>query len=113
MIGAYVRALVTIGPSMDGFIRFVAVHHVACNIWPDLMMTPGDDVSSKKLFGLLIGQGSNEVLRDILMYKQAPDGPVSLAPLCFEHGSEVKGERADYILRWTDLRVLEKLLALS
>ncbi|PBK67213.1 hypothetical protein ARMSODRAFT_915518 [Armillaria solidipes] len=112
MIGVYVRALVTIGPSMDGFVRFVAVHHVACNIWPDLMMTPGDDVSSKKLFGLLIGQGSKEVLRDILTYKQASDGPVSLAPLCFEHGSEVKGERADYILRWTDQGILEKMLAL-
>ncbi|PBK94668.1 hypothetical protein ARMGADRAFT_1011591 [Armillaria gallica] len=113
MISAYLRALVTIGPSMDGFVRFVAVHHVACNIWPDLMVAPGDDVSSKKLFGLLIGQGSEEVLREILTFKQAPDGPVSLAPLCFEHGSEVKRERADYILRWTDLRVLEKLLALS
>ncbi|KAK0449498.1 hypothetical protein EV421DRAFT_1889226 [Armillaria borealis] len=93
MIGAYVRALVTIGPSMDGFVRFVAVHHVGCNIWPDLMMTPGDDVSSKKLFGLLVGQGS----------KEASDGP---------HGSEVKGERADYILRWTDQSILEKMLAL-
>ncbi|KAK0487083.1 hypothetical protein IW261DRAFT_1445782 [Armillaria novae-zelandiae] len=112
MIGAYVRALVTMGPSMDGFVRFVAVHHVACNIWPDLMTTPGDDVSSKKLFGFIIGQGSKEVLRDILTYKQTPDGPVSLAPLCFEHGSEVRGERADCILRWTDQGILEKMLAL-
>ncbi|KAK0503628.1 hypothetical protein EDD18DRAFT_1242794 [Armillaria luteobubalina] len=112
MIGAYVRALVTMGPSMDGFVRFVAVHHVACNIWPDLMTTPGDDVSSKKLFGLIIGQGSKEVLRDILTYKQAPDGPVSLASMCFDHGSEVKGERADCILRWTDQGILEKMLAL-
>ncbi|KAK0185664.1 hypothetical protein F5146DRAFT_1070960 [Armillaria mellea] len=112
MISAYVRALVTIGPSMDGFVRFVAVHHVACNIWPDLMVTPGDDVSSKKLFGLIMGQGSKEVLRDVLTYKQASDGPVSLAPRCFEHGSEVKWERAEYILRWTDRGIPENMLAL-
>ncbi|KAK0201487.1 hypothetical protein DFS33DRAFT_1347743 [Desarmillaria ectypa] len=112
MIGAYVRALVTIGPSMDGFVRFVAVHHVACNIWSDLMTTSGDDASMKKLFGLLVGQGSKEVLREILTYRQASAGPVLLAPHCFEHGNEVKGERAEYILHWAGQGVLEKMLVL-
>ncbi|KAG7444158.1 uncharacterized protein BT62DRAFT_952584 [Guyanagaster necrorhizus] len=112
MIGAYVRALVTIGPSMDGFVRFIAVHHVACNIWSDLVVSPGEDASAKKLFGLLIAQGSKDILTDILTYKQVSDGPVLLAPHCFGCGDEVKGKRAEYILRWTDQAVLEKMLAL-
>ncbi|KAK0460031.1 uncharacterized protein EV420DRAFT_1534600 [Desarmillaria tabescens] len=113
MIGAYIRALVTIGPSMDGFVRFVAVHHVACNIWSDLMtIAPGDDASAKKLFGLLLGQGSREILKEILTYRQALDGPILLAPHCFDHGNEVKGKRAEYILHWSNQSVLENMLAL-
>lgn len=84
IVGAYLRALVK-GP-LDGFVRLVAVHHLACRIWPDLG-SDGEEKASKVLRAV-VDQGSFDVARDVVLYRQNREGTIILPPACFEqHGS--------------------------
>ena len=47
VVGAYLRALVK--GSLEGFVRLVAVHHTACNIWPDLGSSGEETIAILKL----------------------------------------------------------------
>ncbi|GAW04792.1 cytoplasmic protein [Lentinula edodes] len=38
VLGAYLRALIKYGEGVQGFLRLLAVHHVAANIWPDFYL---------------------------------------------------------------------------
>ena len=64
MIGWYLRALVKW--PIDGFVRFVAVHHVACNIWPDLQDGPVREKRARMLLLAIVNQAPIEVVKDVV-----------------------------------------------
>ncbi|KAI0329043.1 hypothetical protein GY45DRAFT_1305696 [Cubamyces sp. BRFM 1775] len=92
VIGAYLRALVK-GP-LDGFVRLVAVHHVACRVWPDL----GSDGEEKaqKLLRAVVDQGGHEVVREIVLYRQNREGTIMLPPVCFEQQGGWRSSRLEF-----------------
>ncbi|KAI0763560.1 hypothetical protein BD413DRAFT_483649 [Trametes elegans] len=92
VVGAYLRALVK-GP-LDGFVRLVAVHHVACRIWPDLG-SEGEE-KAKKLLRAVVDQGAHEVVRDVVLYRQNREGTILLPPACFEQEGEWKKTRTEF-----------------
>ncbi|TDL19699.1 hypothetical protein BD410DRAFT_900034 [Rickenella mellea] len=99
MLGSYLRALVKW--PLDGFVRLVAIHHVACNIWPDLRT--GDDVSpdrAKMLLRAVVEQGKEDAVKDVLRYRQRAGGEVALPPICFQGAGEWKQSRLGCVLEW-------------
>lgn len=97
MIGKYVGAL--FHGSVDGFLRLVAVHHVACNIWPDLWSEAAgveqEDVA-KKLLKVVVEKGDGRTVREVLRYRQVRGEAVSYPPACFETSGEWMADRAKF-----------------
>lgn len=116
MISAYLRSLVKI--PLQGFLRLLAVHHIACNIWPDLRETSTESAAlaedrAAKLLKAIVDQASIEVVRDVLLYQQARGQPVAKPPRCFQLDGESKVTRLEYIRRVGDdkaFRQVESLL---
>ncbi|KAF8904283.1 hypothetical protein CPB85DRAFT_1437950 [Mucidula mucida] len=110
MIRAYLGIL--FGAGAQGFTRLVALHHVACGVWPDLKKKDTED-EARKLFNLIVGQGTADVVRDVMRYTQrAEGGSVLVPPRCFELVEGVKSERMALIRRWCKSDVAEKLVGL-
>ncbi|KAK7053845.1 hypothetical protein R3P38DRAFT_2601661 [Favolaschia claudopus] len=103
MLGAYLRALVRSGgDGLHGFLRMVAVHHVACNVWPDLRengAAVGAEERAEKLVRVVLDQGEMQVVRDVVLYRQVGAGRVRVPPDCFELSEEIKRERLGYVER--------------
>ncbi|KAG0695867.1 hypothetical protein DFH29DRAFT_247350 [Suillus ampliporus] len=97
MIGKYVSALLQ--GSMDGFLRLVAVHHMACNIWPDLRSeevgVEQDDVA-KKLLKMVVENGDGRTVREVLRYRQVRGEAVIYPPACFETRGEWIADRVEF-----------------
>lgn len=90
VVAAYVRALAK-GATQGAFVHLVAVHHVACNIWPDLgHAVPGEKAA--KLLQAVVAQASPAVIKDVVSYRQSKDTMV-LPPECFEGLAAVKEAR--------------------
>lgn len=94
VVGAYLRALVKGLP--EGFLRFVAVHHVACNIWPDLSDVVEE--RAQKLLKAVVDQGSFDTVREVVRYRQVREGTMILPPECFQ----LQGEWASGRLKFID-----------
>ncbi|PIL35079.1 hypothetical protein GSI_02867 [Ganoderma sinense ZZ0214-1] len=98
VVGAYLRALVR-GP-LEGFVRLVAVHHVACNIWPDLGSSGGGNGSgeekARKLLRALVDQGGVDAVRDVVLYRQNREGMIVLPPACFEQPGAWRVQRLEF-----------------
>ncbi|KAI0365346.1 hypothetical protein BV20DRAFT_1125033 [Pilatotrama ljubarskyi] len=92
VVGAYLRALVK-GP-LEGFVRLVAIHHVACRIWPDLG-SDGEE-KAKKLLQAVVDQGGHEVIKDIVLYRQSREGTILLPPTCFEQQGDWRTSRLEF-----------------
>lgn len=101
VVGYFMRALFKTGTLVpDGFLRFVAVHHVANGIWEDLAHPLGtsvleggkggewDEEKATQLLKAVVDQGPLDVVRDIVTYRQnLEEGkPLLLPPRCFELG---------------------------
>ncbi|KAG1810852.1 uncharacterized protein BJ212DRAFT_1376342 [Suillus subaureus] len=97
MIGKYAGPLLQ--GSVDGFLRLVGVHHVACNIWPDLRSeevgAEQEDVS-KKLLKMVVEKGDGRVVREVLRYRQVREEAVIYPPACFETSGEWIADRAEF-----------------
>ena len=106
VVGYFLRALFKTGTLVpDGFLRFVAVHHVASGIWEDLTYLRGtgvqgggkgsewDEAKATELLKAVVDQGPPDVLREVVTYRQnLEEGkPVLLPPRCFDQG-ELSGE---------------------
>ncbi|KAH9850156.1 hypothetical protein C2E23DRAFT_836503 [Lenzites betulinus] len=92
VIGAYLRALVK--SPLDGFVRLIAVHHIACRIWTDLG-ADGEDKAAK-LLQAVVAQGAHDVVRDIVLYRQNRQGNILLPPACFEQQGDWKVARLEF-----------------
>jgi hypothetical protein len=108
MVGAYLSALLR-GTLVD-FVRLIAVHHIACNIWPDLRQ---DDTNKNDgavtLFKAVMGQGNADAVRDVVTYRQSTHGPTLVPPKCFEDEGPWKNERLKCIERWGGPALVERL----
>ncbi|KAJ7223197.1 hypothetical protein GGX14DRAFT_657639 [Mycena pura] len=97
MLGAYLRALIKI--PLEGFLRLVAVHHVASNIWPNLRKNSAElgEERAERLLKAVIDQGSHEVVADILQYSQVRAGNVRVPPACFQIDEDIRATRLEYV----------------
>lgn len=92
VLGAYLRALFQRGGGMEAnsFVRLVAVHHVASNIWNNL---PGsEEERAKKLLLAVIQQGSQDITKDVLRYRQATETCL-LPPDCYSLNNDYEWRR--------------------
>ncbi|CAL1713714.1 unnamed protein product [Somion occarium] len=110
VIGAYLRTLVKGG--LEGFVRLVAVHHIACNIWPDLRNGVGDDGKAAKLLQAVVTQCGFDAVREVVLYRQTAGSAAVLPPACFEQAGEWKVSRREFLGHSGDLvkERIEKLL---
>ena len=95
---------------VEGFVRWMAVHHIASNIWPDLredLPLPIADERGRKLFEALSNQGDNRVVRDVALYWQRRDGRVVLVPDCFDLEPARRKNRLDWVKEWAKSDLVE------
>jgi len=99
VVGYFMRALFKTGTLiLDGFLRFVAVHHVASGIWEDLAHRSGGNVErggeegkwekekATQMLKAVVDQAPLDLVREVLLYKQnLEEGQtLLLPPRCFE-----------------------------
>ncbi|OJA14761.1 hypothetical protein AZE42_06234 [Rhizopogon vesiculosus] len=98
IIGNYTGALLQ--GTADEFLRLVAVHHVACNIWPDIRSeevgVEQEDVA-KKLLKVVVEMGDGRTVREVLRYRQVRGEVVIYPPACFETSGEWIADRAELV----------------
>ncbi|KAI0051645.1 hypothetical protein FA95DRAFT_1675680 [Auriscalpium vulgare] len=115
VVGAYIGVLVG-GRSrapVDGFVRLVIVHHLAASIWPDLRADEAKaDERARKLLTAVLGQGRFEDIRDVATYWQRRDGRVVLPPDSYKLDEARGKERLDWVRKWADERLLERISGL-
>ncbi|KIM74843.1 hypothetical protein PILCRDRAFT_695345 [Piloderma croceum F 1598] len=98
LLSSYLQALIQ-GP-LEGFVRLVAVHHIACNIWPDLGEDNFEAGKSIKLLKAVARQGNDSEVRKILRYRQMESGQLLLPPTCFEQDGDWKQARIELVGSW-------------
>ncbi|KAI6136210.1 hypothetical protein F5141DRAFT_1185256 [Pisolithus sp. B1] len=118
ILGAYLQALLAGRNAPQGFLRLVAIHHIACTgtaeDGPSSMeagadggratgfIPPSDPSQSSgslggpKLLRLLLNRGDAPAVREVLLYRQSPTGAFLWPPSCFE-GSLGDADRAERI----------------
>ena len=110
IIRAYLRVLVK--HSLSNFPRLLAVHHIACNIWPDLQPdNRSPDEKGKKLLSAVVDMGSRETVREVVTYCQRQDRIV-VPPRCFEVDENRRKLRLDCVKQWGSPSLLERLAGL-
>ena len=101
VVGYFMRALFKTGTLVpDGFLRFVAVHHVASGIWENLAHRSGANVErggeggewekekATQMLKAVLDQAPLDIVREIVTYRQnLEEGQtLLLPPHCFEWG---------------------------
>ncbi|KAG8885933.1 hypothetical protein FRB98_001539 [Tulasnella sp. 332] len=113
MIGMYLKAL---GRGLPrGFLRWLAVHHVACNIWPDLGNTDETiEGRRKKLLNAALSSTSLDVAKEIILYRQlSPESGTSVPPpQCFEQPGGWKANRLEWAVSWGGTSMGDRLAGL-
>ncbi|KAH9973933.1 hypothetical protein BJV74DRAFT_889030 [Russula compacta] len=96
---------------IEGFVRWMAVHHVAANVWPDLRedtSSPVADERGRKMLEALVNQGENQVVREVTLYWQQREGRVVLPPVCFDLKPLRRRNRLAWIKNWAKGDLLER-----
>ena len=105
VLGAYVSALVARdGGGVEGFLRLVAVHHVACTVWGDADVGESEREKAKeaeaeveakrwdemraKLLRVVLVHGEADVVRDVVLYRQRSLGAFVWPPACYRGGED-------------------------
>ncbi|KAF9220254.1 hypothetical protein BS17DRAFT_882476 [Gyrodon lividus] len=103
LLGAYVQSLT----SAQGFLRLVAVHHIACAIWADLQVQvpastrrAGDVDVAAKLLRVLLSRGDGGAVHAVLLYRQSPRGAFVWPPACYEGGGDDGVSGGDTLSGW-------------
>lgn len=109
MLGWYLRALVKW--PLVGFTRLIAVHHVACNIWPDLQKgeegQPVRDKRSRMLLVALANQANYDVVKDVVRYVQDQSTLQDVIPPACYKCQELQVERLTFVRTMGESRILE------
>ena len=127
IVGYFMRALFKTGTLVpDGFLRFVAVHHVASGIWEDLANFSGtgmqggrdgeewEEAKAAQMLKAVVDQGPSDIVREVVTYKQnLEEGKLLLLPpRCFEciESFEEEGEgRLGFVRRVGGDPLVERL----
>lgn len=115
VLGAYVAALLSRdGGGVEGFLRLVAVHHIACTMWGDLDAVAGEDdmgmrvkeaaeVEAKRreetrarLLKVVLVRGEADVVGDVVLYRQRARGTFVWPPMCYRGGEDESGDAAGW-----------------
>ena len=107
VVGYLMRALFKMDTLIpDGFLRFVAVHHVASGIWEDLTHHLGANVErggggggewekerATQMLKAVMDQAPPDLAREVVLYKQSLEEgqALLLPPHCFEWGDIPRG----------------------
>ncbi|KAI0251104.1 hypothetical protein BJV78DRAFT_1282814 [Lactifluus subvellereus] len=97
---------------VEGFVQWMAVHHVAANIWPDLRGDPPSPVADergRKLLQALVHQGEHAVVRQVTLYWQRREGSVVLPPVCFDLEPVKRRNRLDWVKFWAQGDLVEHM----
>ena len=120
VVGYFMRALFKTGTLVpDGFLRFVAVHHVVSGIWEDLDPSSAADVErggegggwdrekATQMLKAVVDQAPLDIQREVMTYKQnLEEGrPLLLPPHCFEWDG-VSRETGEGPVDWKTKRLL-------
>ena len=82
MLRAYLGVLKAGG--VDGFVRLIAIHHIAANIWPEIspIISGYDEDRAANLLRAVLDMGA-DVVNEILTYGQDTETPL-LPPKCYK-----------------------------
>ena len=118
ILGSYLSSLLQ--GRLQDFMRWVALHHVAANIWADFQEN-GDVVNEERastFFKAVVVSGNDEVVREVVRYRQSSSkgtaDPLLLPPSCFDpHSSEVVVDsRLGFVMRWMGQSMVDRLKCL-
>jgi hypothetical protein len=90
LLSSYLQALIQ-GP-WEGFVRLLAMHHIACDIWPDLGGDNLETGKSIKLLKAVVKQSNESGVREIFRYRRVENGQLLLPPACFERDGDWLGD---------------------
>ncbi|TFK74733.1 hypothetical protein BDN72DRAFT_629177 [Pluteus cervinus] len=110
MLGAYLARVVK--EEATGFLRFLAVHHLASSIWSDLGMAGWNEDKARKLILPVLERGTFEVVKEVLRYRQVlpsqSGGRILLAPGCFSAVEQVREMRLQLLENWGEKAMAER-----
>ncbi|KAG6890583.1 hypothetical protein C0992_000401 [Termitomyces sp. T32_za158] len=98
MISFYLRGLLK--QQLQGFVRFVALHHIASSIWYDISTNfSWREERASKLLKAVVEQSDPELIREVAQYWQNATGPTLLPPQCFDLVSirQVRTSRLEFV----------------
>lgn len=112
IIASYLSSLLR--DSVRDFMRLVAIHHIASNIWPDLQeVAHRNEERESALLKAIVAQGGIELVRQITTYRQTSAGNALVFPACFEGlSSEARAIRLGCISRWGGQTMVDRLQGL-
>ena len=118
ILGSYLSSLLQ--GRLQDFMRWIALHHVAANIWSDLQENEEvvNEERASTFFKAVVVRGDDEVVREVVRYRQpslkSTTDPLLLPPSCFEpHSSEmVVNSRLGFIMRWMGQNMVDRLKGL-
>jgi hypothetical protein len=97
---------------IEGFVRWMAVHHVAANVWPDLREESPNHIADergRKLFEALVNQGEHGIVREVTLYWQRREGRVVLPPVCFDLEPTRRKNRLAWLKAWAKSDLVERV----
>ena len=118
ILGSYLSSLLQ--GRLQDFMRWIALHHVAANIWADIQENEemvANEERAGTFFKAVVARGDDEVIREVVRYRQTSSNttdPLLLPPSCFDpHSSEVVVvSRLGLIRRWMGQNVVDRLKGL-
>jgi len=117
ILNAQLRLLLNDG--LGEFPRLIALHHVASSIWPDLQELGNgkyNDGQASALFEVVVQQGGDDLVREIVRYRQTrpeADQGLLLPPDCFDGlTEESQRSRREHALLWGGGVLLSKIAGL-
>ncbi|VDC07059.1 unnamed protein product [Peniophora sp. CBMAI 1063] len=98
---------------LGGMLRWLVVHHVAANIWPDLREDESGEERARKMLQAVVDQGGFEDVREVCGYWQRKEGGAVVPEECFSAASaDVRARRLEWVRSWASEGVAARLAGL-
>jgi RNA polymerase II-associated protein 1 len=109
LVGSFVGALA--GGGLAGLMQWMIVHHLACNIWPDLQLE-GDEFKAENAIQLLevvLQRCSLEDARLVVMFYQHNEGELLHPPHCTDLPPSLGRERLEWLDKVAQPTLVDRL----
>ena len=125
ILGSYLSSLLQ--GRLQDFMRWIALHHVAANIWADIQENENEGVANDEerantFFKAVVGRGDDEVVREVVRYRQSSSSSkgttttrsLLFPPFCSDPhlSEEVAVSRLGFIMRWMGQNMVDRLKGL-